>query len=320
MEDFYSILDVKKDATDDEIKKAYRKLALKWHPDKNPDNKQAEEQFKKIVRAYETLGDSSKRKEYDFKFFGYKTTNSTSFEEWASEFKNNGGFKRTRRGGTANPGNTSGPKPDTGYLNIYKKEEISLLDAINGISIEVEYSRFTVDASFKKVEETKTLKIKIDLRKNYAVLKKVDGGYLITVKLDKFGNEDCYTRANIWGDPEFVLVAGDLSVDVKILAAENISIEGNNVIHIEQVPLSKVLFKGEKIRVTSIFDKTYEAEINSKASKINDLKFNLRGQGIISDKFEIGDYVIKFDIKFPDMTSLDKESLNTLKNLITSIE
>ena len=65
-EDYYEILGIKKDATEAEIKKAYRKLALKWHPDKNPNNREeAEEKFKKINEAYSVLSDKNKRNQYD---------------------------------------------------------------------------------------------------------------------------------------------------------------------------------------------------------------------------------------------------------------
>lgn len=64
--DFYRILGVDRQATDQEIAKAYKKLALKYHPDKNPDNKaEAEENFKRVTEAYEVLHDSEKRKTYD---------------------------------------------------------------------------------------------------------------------------------------------------------------------------------------------------------------------------------------------------------------
>lgn len=72
MEDLYKILGVEKNATQAEIKKAYRKLARKYHPDTNPDNKEAEARFKEISHAYDTLSDPEKRKQYDAgpAFFG----------------------------------------------------------------------------------------------------------------------------------------------------------------------------------------------------------------------------------------------------------
>jgi len=64
-DELYKTLGVSKKATDEEIKKAYRKLARQYHPDRNPDDKEAEERFKEISAAYDVLGDPEKRKEYD---------------------------------------------------------------------------------------------------------------------------------------------------------------------------------------------------------------------------------------------------------------
>ena len=63
--DYYDVLDVPRDAGDEEIKKAYRKLALKYHPDRNPGDKEAEENFKEAAEAYEVLRDGEKRQIYD---------------------------------------------------------------------------------------------------------------------------------------------------------------------------------------------------------------------------------------------------------------
>src|SRR5687768_10209615 len=63
--DYYEVLGLSREATDDDIKKAYRKLAIKFHPDKNPGDKTAEEKFKEVGEAYEVLSEPQKRAAYD---------------------------------------------------------------------------------------------------------------------------------------------------------------------------------------------------------------------------------------------------------------
>lgn len=81
---YYEILGVPIEADENEIKSKYRKLAMKYHPDRNPDDKKAEEMFKKVSEAYEILGDKEKRKEYD------KKISKTGEEKQNSEKKKAG--------------------------------------------------------------------------------------------------------------------------------------------------------------------------------------------------------------------------------------
>ena len=113
--DYYAILGVSKKASADEIKKAFRKLALKYHPDRNPNNKQAEARFKEISEAYEVLSDSDKRQKYDqFGQYWQQAAQTSS-----SPFGTDGGFDfgqysnfdefiNDLLGRFSNPGTTSG--------------------------------------------------------------------------------------------------------------------------------------------------------------------------------------------------------------------
>jgi molecular chaperone DnaJ len=86
--DYYEVLGVPKTATKDEIKKAYRKLAIQYHPDRNPGDKTAEEKFKEATEAYEVLGDDQKRQAYDqFGFAGVEGMGGASQQDYSTVFR-----------------------------------------------------------------------------------------------------------------------------------------------------------------------------------------------------------------------------------------
>ena len=82
--DYYQVLGVDRKATPEDIKKSFRKLAMKYHPDRNKDNKQAEEKFKEINEAYEVLSDPKKRERYD--------QLGSSYQQWQQRGGNPGNF------------------------------------------------------------------------------------------------------------------------------------------------------------------------------------------------------------------------------------
>ncbi|XP_030554252.1 dnaJ homolog subfamily B member 6 isoform X2 [Drosophila novamexicana] len=101
MVDYYKVLDVARTATDGEVKKAYRKLALKWHPDKNPDNlEEANKRFRELSEAYEVLSDARKRRIYDARATLHKTSASSSSST-------NGYYSRYRSGSGNGASSTS---------------------------------------------------------------------------------------------------------------------------------------------------------------------------------------------------------------------
>ena len=97
--DYYKILGVSKNATKDEIKKAYRKLAMKYHPDRNPNDKAAEDKFKEINEAQEVLSDPEKRARYDqlgASYFQWKNAGGPGNFNWDQWATNRPGQGRTR--------------------------------------------------------------------------------------------------------------------------------------------------------------------------------------------------------------------------------
>ncbi|MFA5851396.1 MAG: molecular chaperone DnaJ [Spirochaetales bacterium] len=86
--DYYEVLGVQREAAKDDIKRAYRKLAIQFHPDKNPGDKASEEKFKEATEAYEVLGDDQKRKAYDqFGFAGVEGMGGNAQQEYSTVFK-----------------------------------------------------------------------------------------------------------------------------------------------------------------------------------------------------------------------------------------
>ncbi|MCL2138091.1 MAG: molecular chaperone DnaJ [Treponema sp.] len=148
--DYYEVLGVQKNSSKDDIKKAYRKLAIQYHPDKNPGNKEAEDKFKEATEAYEVLVDDQKKAAYDqFGFAGVDGMSGGQTHDW-SNFRGfedifgngfgsifdslfGGGFSRGFNRGGGQGGVRQG-------ANLRYDIEIPFKDAVFGTKVEIQYS------------------------------------------------------------------------------------------------------------------------------------------------------------------------------------
>jgi molecular chaperone DnaJ len=148
--DFYEILGVSKTATPEEIKKAYRKVAIQFHPDKNPGNKEAEEKFKEAAEAYEILSDTEKKAHYDrygharpgSNYGGHNMNMDDIFSQFGDIFGGGGGggspFESFFGGGG---GSTRGGKRQRKGSNLRIKLKLNLEEIANGVEKKLKVHR-----------------------------------------------------------------------------------------------------------------------------------------------------------------------------------
>lgn len=144
--DYYEVIGVSRTASPDEIKKAYRKIALQYHPDRNPGNKEAEDKFKEAAEAYAVLSDAQKRSQYDQ--FGHSLGGHgfQGFEDFAESFGGFGDifgdlFEDFFGGGRG--GASGGRRPRRG-ADLQMPAEISLEEVLSGKELHLEFPRLEI--------------------------------------------------------------------------------------------------------------------------------------------------------------------------------
>lgn len=182
--DYYKVLGVGRSATQDEIKKAFRKLAVKYHPDKNPGDKAAEEKFKEITEAYEVLGKEDSRKKYDelganwkqyenagfggrggFQGFGGQGFGASGFSDFFDMFfggqGGRGGFDFGNIGGFGNFGGRRGRSRAMKGQDMSASLNLTLREAYFGSQRLINIGSQTIKVSIKPgVKDGQTLRVK----------------------------------------------------------------------------------------------------------------------------------------------------------------
>src|SRR6516225_2100272 len=137
--DYYEVLGINRDASPDDIKKAYRQMALKFHPDRNPGDEEAPKKFKESAEAYEVLSDSDKRQRYDR--YGHAGLNGAAFHDFRSADDIMSAFGEIFGGGLFGDlfgERRRGPRPGPDLL---MKLEIELVEAARGTKRTIDVQR-----------------------------------------------------------------------------------------------------------------------------------------------------------------------------------
>jgi len=294
--DYYKLLGINKDATEKDIKKAYRKLARLYHPDVNPNNKEAEKKFKEINEAYEVLGNAENRKKYDK--YGkdwqhaeayekaeaqqksqrqsysnsqqnYSTYDEGDFSDFFSSMFGDG-FQQQRRQRQTFKGRDFNAELQLNLTDVLESKKHTL--TINGKNI-----RLTIPAG---IENGQVIKIK---NKGESV---EDGGI----------NGDLYIQFNINNNTAFKRDKNNLHLDVEL-------------------DLYKAILGGDLI-IQTIDNKKLKLKV--KPETHNDTKVKLTGKGmpIYKKDGEFGDLIVNFKIVMPtNLTTKEKELFTQLAKL-----
>jgi DnaJ-class molecular chaperone len=331
--DYYSILGVTKTASDADIKKAYRKLAMEYHPDKNEGDTKAEDKFKNILEAYQVLSDVKKRSDYDIKSnpFTKSETGGFGFDDFLKNNFKSEDFRGTRRAANdrarQSQGRTHKAPPSSEYLNIILEKEVSLVDAVNGVELVISFIRDKIDYSgkagsmlqFTKVHEAKEVTIKLDLKSIYLNIKQEGGKYTAKVRLSKLGNEDIIDNVNIWGDIEQHPLIGDVHVNINFQAEEMISLQESNIVQRVKISLYDILFNNKKLGVETVIGKKYNVNLK-KISSLSNIEMSIPGEGIFGEDKTRGNYLIKFEVLMPALDDTSAEKLTQIKEILSSLE
>ena len=315
MKDYYKVLGVKKDANDAEIKKAFRELAKKFHPDVNKDDPKAEERFKEVNEAYAVLSDAEKRKQYDqYGAEGFRQRFSQedifagadfgSINDILSGlgfgggvferiFGNHGGGRRGRSGfsyssAQGNPFGQSNPFGQGGFSGPGKGQDfeselqVTLSEAFSGATRRV-------------------------------TLQRPDGTPMeLNVKIPPGSKEGQKMRlTGKGGDGAGGGPSGDLFLVIRIVPDSQFELDGRDLIHRQRVPLTTLVLGGE-IQVPTLDSEPRTVKV--KAGTPDGGRLRIKGQGFGKPDGPRGDLYVQLNVSIPKkLTPEQKELFQSLQ-------
>jgi DnaJ-class molecular chaperone len=303
-ENYYDILGIAKDSNQDDIKKAYRKLSFKYHPDKNKNNSDAVKQFQKMGSAYETLSDVSKRKQYDlmennpfFKMGGMNQSMDIPLDDlFGSLF---GGMSCGGPGMFANPKVHVFQGGNNPFINMNQSLEkpipiianitIPIESILKASSIPLEVERWVIEDG-TKIFEKET--IYIDLPQG------VDDSEIIILR----------NKGNIIHDK----LKGDIKIFIHIENNSNFKRSGLDLIYDKNISLKEALC-GFSFELTFLNGKSYTLNNNKGNIISSEYKKMIPNMGIQRGDHK-GNLIIHFHLDFP--SKLTDEQIDKLENIL----
>lgn len=296
--DYYKILGVPKTATVAEIKKAYRKLARKYHPDLNPNDKEAEQKFKAVNEANEVLSNAENRKKYDE--YGKDWKHAEQFEQAKrqqqskGQYQGSGGFE-----GFSGQDFSGGDFSDFfesmfgGRASGGRRRSAAFRG--QDFNAELQLNLKDVYETHKRVLTVNGKNIRLTIPAG------VENGQIIKIK-GKGGE-------GVNGGPN-----GDLIIQFSIVNNTNFKRDGANLYSTETIDLYTALLGGDV--TVNTFDGKVKLKVKPETQ--NGTKVKLKGKGfpVYKKEGQFGDLYITYEVKMPtNLSSKEKELFNELKNL-----
>lgn len=288
--DYYKILGVDKSTSQNDIKKAYRKLAKKYHPDLNPDDNKAQEKFKGINEAYEVLGDADKKKKYDQFGSNADYSNGQNFDPSQYGFGGGGGsYSYNSSGGEGFSDffnmffGGGGSKSSRNSRSSFQQAPRQSYESQLNITLEEAYNGATKDITLNFMGENKNLAIKVP--------KGILPGKKLKVKGEKWG------------------IDGDILFQINFVTDNENTLDGLDVISKQNVlPWEAAL--GAKVVVNTLSGKI---RVNIPEGIVGGKRIRIPKKGYIDIKGNTGDLYIEINIVNP--TEMNPEMLKLYEEL-----